>query len=180
LARSVKGEDFYDWEKVTALLAAQAPLWTPGTASGYHVYTYGFLIGEVIRRITGKSLGTVFREEIAEPLGADFWIGLPASEDTRVAELIPFVLQPRAADVVLTDVQKISLNDTRTEVPATRTRAWRAAEIPAVNGHAVMPAQSPRSTPSSPTAASPTGSGSCPRPAAARRCNCRSRDRTWL
>ena len=72
----VRGEDFYDWEKVTAALAAQAPLWPPGTASGYHVYTYGFLIGEVVRRITGQSLGTFFRREIAEPLGADFWIGL--------------------------------------------------------------------------------------------------------
>ena len=81
---------------MTSLLAAQAPLWEPGTASGYHVVTFGFLIGEVVRRITGKSLGTVFREEIAEPLGADFHIGLPASEDCRVAEIIPW---PAAARV---------------------------------------------------------------------------------
>src|SRR5689334_22509829 len=72
-------EDLYDWEKMTSLLAAQAPLWEPGTASGYHIVSHGFLIGEVVRRITGKSLGTVFREEIAGPLGADFHIGLPAS-----------------------------------------------------------------------------------------------------
>ena len=82
-------EDMYDWEKVTALLAAQAPWWEPGTASGYHAISQGYLVGEVIRRITGRTVGTVFREEIAEPLGADFWIGLPASEDGRVAELIP-------------------------------------------------------------------------------------------
>src|SRR6195952_1306142 len=81
--------DIYDWDKVTSLLAAQAPFWEPGTASGYHALTQGYLVGEVVRRITGKSLGTVFREEIAEPLGADFHIGLPASEDDRVAELIP-------------------------------------------------------------------------------------------
>src|SRR5271165_4775643 len=88
----LKTEDLYDWEKMTSLLAAQAPLWEPGTASGYHVVTFGFLVGEVVRRITGKSLGTVFREEIAEPLGADFHIGLPASEDSRVAEIVPWVL----------------------------------------------------------------------------------------
>ena len=76
-------EDLYDWEKVTALLAAQAPLWEPGTASGYHAITQGYLVGEVVRRITGESLGTVFREEIAEPLGADFHIGLPAVRGRR-------------------------------------------------------------------------------------------------
>ena len=90
---SIAKEDLYDWDKVTALLATQAPYWEPGMACGYHALTQGYLVGEVVRRITGKSLGTVFREEIAEPLGADFHIGLPASEDDRVAELIP---PPRA------------------------------------------------------------------------------------
>ena len=85
----ITSDDLYDWEKATALLAAQEPYWEPGTASGYHVLTQGYLIGEVIRRITGRTLGTVFREEIAEPLGADFHIGLPAAEDHRVADLIP-------------------------------------------------------------------------------------------
>ena len=79
----------YDWEKATGLLAAQAPFWEPGTAPGYHGLTQGFLVGEVIRRITGVSPGTFFRTELAEPLGADFHIGLPASEDARVATLIP-------------------------------------------------------------------------------------------
>ncbi|MEQ1784403.1 MAG: serine hydrolase domain-containing protein, partial [Hyphomonadaceae bacterium] len=82
-------EDLYDWQKATSLLAAQAPFWKPGTAPGYHALTQGYLVGEVIRRVTGKTVGTVFREEIAEPLGADFHIGLPASEDARVATLIP-------------------------------------------------------------------------------------------
>ena len=133
----ISEQDFFDWDKVTSALAAQAPLWEPGTASGYHVYTYGFLIGEVVRRITGKSLGTVFRQEIAEPLGADFWIGLPASEDARVADLIPFDLPASAAAAAgeLTEVQKITLSDTRHDVETARTRAWRGAEIPAVNGH---------------------------------------------
>ena len=67
--------EFYDWDKVVDALARQAPWWEPGTASGYHALTQGHLIGEVVRRVTGKSLGTFFREEIAEPVGADFHIG---------------------------------------------------------------------------------------------------------
>ena len=80
-------EDLYDWDKATSLLAAQAPLWEPGTAPGYHAVTQGYLVGEVIRRIDGRSVGNVFRDEFAGPLGADFHIGLPASEDHRVAKL---------------------------------------------------------------------------------------------
>jgi CubicO group peptidase (beta-lactamase class C family) len=64
-------QDIYDWDKMTSLLAAQAPFWEPGTAPGYHALTQGYLVGEVIRRVTGKSVGKVFREEIAEPLQAD-------------------------------------------------------------------------------------------------------------
>lgn len=128
--------DLYDWEKMTSLLAAQAPLWEPGTASGYHVLTFGYLIGEVVRRITGRSLGTVFREEIAGPLGADFHIGLPESEDRRVADIIPYVVQPgAAAKIEFSEVEKITLFNLPMDVANTRTRAWRAAEIPAVNGH---------------------------------------------
>jgi CubicO group peptidase (beta-lactamase class C family) len=127
-------EDLYDWDKVTALLAAQAPLWEPGTASGYHAITQGYLVGEVVRRITGKSLGTVFREEIAEPLGADFWIGLPASEDARVAELIPPPKGQAAGDGQQTEIQDLTFNNPGIDVSATRTRAWRGAEIPAAGG----------------------------------------------
>ena len=88
-------EDLYDWDKSTAMLAAQAPWWEPGTASGYHVLTYGHLIGEVIRRITGQRLGEFFAAQIAGPLGADFHIGLPPSEFHRVANVVP---PPCAAD----------------------------------------------------------------------------------
>jgi CubicO group peptidase (beta-lactamase class C family) len=130
----VTTEDLYNWDKVTALLAAQAPLWEPGTASGYHAITQGYLVGEVVRRITGKSLGTVFREEIAEPLGADFWIGLPASEDDRVAELIPPPPAHAAGANAQTEVQKISFNNPVIDVSATRIRGWRGAEIPAAGG----------------------------------------------
>jgi CubicO group peptidase (beta-lactamase class C family) len=124
--------DLYDWEKVTSLLAAQAPFWEPGTAPGYHALTQGYLVGEVVRRIAGRSLGTVFRHEIAEPLGADFYIGLPASEDGRVAELIP---PPQTmADVAQTDLQKNMATNPGVDVAETRTRAWRGAEIPAAGG----------------------------------------------
>lgn len=132
--QKITTEDLYDWDKVTALLAAQAPLWEPGTASGYHAITQGYLVGEVVRRITGKSLGTVFREEIAEPLGADFHIGLPASEDARVAELIPPPQGQAAEDGAQSEIQKISFNNPGVDVSATRTRGWRGAEIPAAGG----------------------------------------------
>jgi len=134
-------EDLYDWEKMTSLLAAQAPLWEPGTASGYHTITFGFLIGEIVRRITGKSLGTVFREEIAEPLGADFHIGLPASADSRVAEIIPIVLSQNTVKFEFSEIQHLTFMNLPRDYPwagstaVANTRAWRSAEIPAVNGH---------------------------------------------
>ena len=87
-------DDVYDWDKSTAMLAAQAPWWEPGTGSGYHALTYGHLIGEVIRRITGQRLGEFFAARIAGPLGADFHIGLPTSEFPRVANLVPWEPQP--------------------------------------------------------------------------------------
>ncbi len=116
----ITNDDLYDWEKVTRLLADQAPDWVPGTEPGYHSVTFGYLVGEVVRRVTGRSLGTVFRQEIAEPMGADFYIGLPASEDARVADLIP---PPGPPD------RHVSV-----DVMRTRTREWRGAEIPAIGG----------------------------------------------
>jgi len=132
-AQPVSATDLYDWEKMTALLAAQAPFWEPGTASGYHGLTQGYLVGEVIRRVTGRTLGTVFREELAEPLGADFHIGLPAAEDARVADLVPPAsdASPFAHPTAL---QTNAETNPHHDVADTRTRAWRGAEIPAVNG----------------------------------------------
>ena len=82
-------EDLANWELCTSRLAAQAPWWEPGTASGYHALTQGYLIGEIVRRITGDTIGTWFAREVAKPLDADFHIGLPASEDHRVSNVIP-------------------------------------------------------------------------------------------
>ncbi|OXE37051.1 MAG: serine hydrolase [Phenylobacterium zucineum] len=126
--------DLYDWEKATALLAAQAPYWEPGTKSGYHALTQGYLVGEVIRRVAGKSVGTVFREEFAEPMGADFHIGLPASEDGRVADLIPPPPGGAMGEGTTDDLIANMANNPGVNVLATRTREWRGAEIPAAGG----------------------------------------------
>lgn len=127
-------EDLYDWEKATSLLAAQAPYWTPGSAPGYHAMTQGYLVGEVIRRVAGETVGTVFRKEIAGPLGADFHIGLPATEDHRVADLTP----PPASGTLGQGTADPLIANMASNPPInpldTRSRAWRAAEIPAAGG----------------------------------------------
>jgi CubicO group peptidase (beta-lactamase class C family) len=84
-------EEVLRWDPVIEALERQAPSWPPGTAHGYHATTYGWLVGEVVRRITGMSVGTYLRIEIAGPLGAEFYIGLPASEEHRVARLVSFI-----------------------------------------------------------------------------------------
>lgn len=127
-------EDLYDWDKATGLLAAQEPYWQPGSAPGYHALTQGYLVGEVIRRIAGVSIGTLFRREIAEPLGADFHIGLPASEDARVAELQPPPSDASIAAVADDALVRNMATNPGIDVAATRTRSWRGAEIPAAGG----------------------------------------------
>jgi CubicO group peptidase (beta-lactamase class C family) len=130
----VTTDDLYDWDKATSLLAAQEPWWEPGTASGYHAVTQGFLVGEVVRRITGQSLGRFFRERVAEPLGADFHIGLAPSEFHRVANVIP----PPPYDlenVPIGDEALRVLGNPMMSAEASWTEAWREAEIPAANGH---------------------------------------------
>ncbi len=132
-------EDLYDWDKSTALLAAQAPWWEPGTASGYHMLTYGHLIGEVIRRITGQRLGEFFAAHIAGPLGADFHIGLPPSEFHRVANVVPPPGLP-SPDLTQLDPNGPSFKTfTGPTMPADMkwswTERWRRADIGAANGH---------------------------------------------
>src|SRR4029077_5450356 len=87
-------EALYDWDRYAAVIAAETPWWEPGTANGYHAVTFGHLVGEGIRRITGRSFGQFLRDEITGPLGADFHIGLPASEDGRCGEMV----RPTAAE----------------------------------------------------------------------------------
>ena len=80
-------EAWYDWDAITAKIAAMAPLWPPGTASGYHPVIYGYVAGEIFRRVDGRSIGRALRQDLCEPLGLDLWIGLPDAEHGRVAEM---------------------------------------------------------------------------------------------
>jgi CubicO group peptidase (beta-lactamase class C family) len=132
----------YNWEVMTDALAKQAPWWTPGENHGYHALTFGFLVGEVVRRISGRSLGTYFREEFADPLGIDFHIGLPEAHESRVSPLVQGpVHAEEGADLfsrIMSDPEsllaKAFINPPMLPTDA-NTREWRAAEIPAANGH---------------------------------------------
>ena len=130
-----RGADLYDWDEVVTALARQKPWWKPGTQSGYHALTQGFLIGEVVRRITGETLGTVFRKEFAEPLDADFYIGTPEEVFPRIGELIApesnLAQQVDETDAIATRTFLNPAADAR----ESRTPGWREAEIPAANGH---------------------------------------------
>lgn len=126
---------FNDWNYVVERLAAEEPFWKPGTRNGYHMITFGWLVGELVRRVSGKSLGAFFQDEIAGPLGLDFWIGLPEAEEARFAPIIPFRPDPQAPMAAFT---KALLAD-NTSIQAlswfntggfnVNARASRAAEI---------------------------------------------------
>ena len=136
-AQPVVVEDLYDWEKSTSMLAAQEPWWEPGTASGYHALNQGHLVGEVIRRISGKSLGTFFAEEVAGPLGADFHIGLDPSQYHRVSNVVP--PPPLPIDIeAMGGIDSVAIKTFTGPLPdasVSWTDEWRQAEIGAANGH---------------------------------------------
>jgi CubicO group peptidase (beta-lactamase class C family) len=135
----------YDWGAMTTALAAETPWWEPGTAHGYHAVTFGWLVGEVVRRITGASLGTYFRTHIAGPLGADFQIGLPVDDHRRCAEmsLLP-PPPPDSADLglalaIMGDPEGLSARaflNPLSLAHGPNLPDWRSAEIPGANGHA--------------------------------------------
>jgi CubicO group peptidase (beta-lactamase class C family) len=145
----------YDWDVMTGALAAQEPWWTPGEKHGYHAMTYGYLVGELVRRVSGQSLGSYFREHVAEPLEADFHIGLAEELDARTSKLHGGLLAPRKdgkppklPEGMPKQLRQLMLDmgDASTmtgaafinpaqERGAVNSRAWRAAEIPAANGH---------------------------------------------
>lgn len=127
--------DMYDWEKSTAMLAAQVPWWEPGTASGYHALDYGHLIGEVVRRVTGAKLGRFFAEEVAGPLGADFHIGLPESEWGRVSNVIPPPPLPIPDDIPPDSMTVRTLTGPLINARDSWTPEWRLADIGGANGH---------------------------------------------
>lgn len=137
-AEPISMEQFYDWEVVTERLANQAPMWEPGTKNSYHAMTFGFLAGEIVRRASGMSIGTFVRKELTGALDADFHIGLSASEDARVAELVPSPLELELDfSAAPPDPEALASITNPTLVPTLpNDRAWRAAQIPAGNGHA--------------------------------------------
>jgi len=130
---------------VVATLGAQAPLWEPGTTHGYHALTYGWLAGELVRRVDGRTVGTFFAEEVARPLGLDFWIGLPEDQEWRVARLRG-AGRPSGKELEL--MRKIAGPGTnggralmmdgafapKGGVDPFNTRQVRASEVPAANG----------------------------------------------
>jgi CubicO group peptidase (beta-lactamase class C family) len=130
-------EAFYDWDRLCRSLAAQDPSWEPGTAHGEAALFYGHLIGEVVRRVDGRSLGTFLRDEICEPNGLDFHIGLTGAELARVADLTGFGEAFRETQDDWTDLLRRGLTNPPGAIdPAVvNGEAWRRAEIPAVNGH---------------------------------------------
>jgi CubicO group peptidase (beta-lactamase class C family) len=148
-AAALTPADMLDWEKITGMLAAQEPLWEPGTLTGYHAVTFGYLVGEVIRRVSGQTVGQFLQAEAAGPVGAEFWIGLPEEQEHRV---LPNVLPlERASDVP--DLPRLYAERgidpgsplARAMLASPRgdagpgdqvwnTQGFHAAEIPAVNG----------------------------------------------
>jgi CubicO group peptidase (beta-lactamase class C family) len=135
------------WDPIVEALAAQKPLWEPGTAHGYHALTYGYLAGELVRRVTGKPIGEFFATEVAAPLGLDFWIGLPESQEPRVSPMIPAPPPPPEMAEIMEAVmgpdtlggRALSLNGALavTEdnpIFVFNRREVHAAEIPAANG----------------------------------------------
>lgn len=127
--RKLGSEAMLDWETMVRSLAAQEPSWEPGTRQGYHGLTFGWLVGEVIRRVSEETLGSFVRREIAEPLGIDCYIGIGPELDPRVAEILqderPGVRVPGASRDRPNPIRGVDWN----------SRACRAAEIPAANGH---------------------------------------------
>jgi len=135
----------FDWDTMVDALAAQEPWWQPGTKHGYHALTIGWLAGELIRRISGKGLGTYFRTEIAEPAGLDAHIGLDAKHDPRVSDLLPAAPpapgEPNLFEEAMKDLEgataKAFLNPpVLTKPNLVNSREWRAAELGGGNGHA--------------------------------------------
>jgi CubicO group peptidase (beta-lactamase class C family) len=134
-SRTFTTPELCDWDFCCNDLASQAPWWEPGTQSGYHAITQGFLIGEVIRRITGKSIGQFFKSDIADLVGSDFHIGVSPDDFPRVADLIE---AKEAAPFLEMDPESIPgrvFGGTGNIVEMTTSAEWKEAEIPAANGH---------------------------------------------
>jgi len=131
----------YDWDAMCATLAAHRPWWEPGTAHGYHVNTFGFLVGELVRRVTGDTLGTMVQREIAGPLAADFYIGVSEQQLGRIADHLWTLAPPTTAPEDLNESQRMELcayfnPPDFSGAGVVNTTQWRMAELPSTNGHA--------------------------------------------
>jgi CubicO group peptidase (beta-lactamase class C family) len=127
-------EELADWERCTSLLAAQEPWWEPGTRSGYHALTHGYLVGEVLRRITGLTVGQFLAENVTGPLGADFHIGLPPGGRSRLGSLVPPDADEELA-IRLSEIGERTLTNPRITAEVSAEAWWQRSEIPAANGH---------------------------------------------
>jgi CubicO group peptidase (beta-lactamase class C family) len=149
IARALPAGAWSQWDVITGALAAQAPWWEPGASHGYHVNTQGFLIGEVVRRVTGTTIGTYLRESLTGPAGIDFFIGLAPELDGRCADYLPQPPGPEREEferglktdpVNLRGLALMRFNaywnpPGFSGMRIVNTRAWRAAEVPSTNGH---------------------------------------------
>lgn len=127
-------EDLFDQDLCAARLAAQAPLWVPGTANGYHAATWGVLVAEIVRRADGRSIGQVLAEDLAGPAGADFYIGLPPELEDRVAETVPPATPVDLSAIEMTPAMAMALSSPAMDPFRPNDRSWRAAQLPAMNG----------------------------------------------
>jgi CubicO group peptidase (beta-lactamase class C family) len=131
----LRTEDLLDHDKLVTLLAAQAPWWEPGTQSGYHAISQGYLLAEILRRIDGRTMGRFFAEEVAGPLGADFHIGTGPEHDHRIAHVIPPSAPLNADDAGPDSIAVRTVSNPRLRAEYSSTPEWRRAEIPAAGGH---------------------------------------------
>lgn len=127
-------ELWFDWDAICAKLAEMTPLWPPGTASGYHPITFGYIAGEIFRRIEGRTMGAALRDDLARPFGLDLWIGLPDSEFGRVAELQRPVGLPDFGE--RNEATRAAFLTPWSAPGGRNTAEWRRVEIPSANGHA--------------------------------------------
>ena len=161
-------EGLYDWERATSILAAQEPWWQPGTASGYHALTQGYLEGELVRRITGQTFGQFAAEQVTGPLGVDFHIGTSAEHDARIAHVIPGdaeLASPAPATRRSPGGRSRICPISRPAPPTPRRGGARRSPLPAAMG---TPAQSPSCTPPWRAAARPMACGCCHQRASSR------------
>ena len=131
-------EDWLDWSLICARLAAMAPVWPPGTASGYHPITYGYIAGEIFRRVDGRTIGRALREDVTGPASLDLWIGLPDAEHHRVCDLRRPPATPQFGEI--NEATRLAFMTPWASSGKVDDAAWRRAEVPAANGHATAEA----------------------------------------